>query len=1135
MHRNGDRNDQGGKHCRGLGESAPLLRRYAEAFPASYREDFTADEAVDDVAKIEALLEAVGVPAAGEACEGTVYEPAPLGMSLYRREATPGMVSFKVFRSGSLRALSDVLPMLENMGFRVISEVPYPVEPAGAAEPVWVRDFELEAVDGAAIDVAEVRERFEATFARVWDGAIDDDAFNRLVVAAGLTWRQVVVLRAYHRYLRQIGIAFSLAYTVRALAGNPVPTRLLVEIFEARFEPGAEAESRERASIALAEFREALTRVRSLDDDRILRRFRSLIRATLRTNFFQTAPDGAPKGYLSFKLDSRAIKRLPKPKPLYEIWVYSPRTEAVHLRGGKVARGGVRWSDRPEDFRFEILGLMKAQMVKNTVIIPVGAKGGFIVKRPPAGGREAVAREAVECYKTMVRGLLDLTDNLDGDQVVPPPGVVRHDGDDPYLVVADDKGTASFSDVANAVAADYGFWLGDGFASGGSAGYDHKAMGITARGAWEAVKRHFRELGTDVQEQDFTVVGVGDMSGDVFGNGMLLSRHIRLLGAFNHLHVFVDPDPAAAASWAERKRLFELPRSTWADYAPALISPGGGVFERSAKSIPVSAEMRERFGIQRASVTPDELIRTLLRAPADLLWFGGIGTFVKAADEGDTEVADRVNDEVRVSAPELTCRVIGEGANLGVTQLGRIEYALGGGRINTDAIDNSGGVDTSDHEVNIKILLSDAVARGRLDLAGRNALLAEMTDEVGRLVLRDNYLQTQAITVTEAEGPAGLDAQALTIRELERAGRLDRRLEFLPDPETLAERRAAGRGLTRPEIAVLLAYAKISLYHDLVPSDLPDEPELVHDLVRYFPRPLRKAYREEIERHRLRREIVATHVTNSMVNRVGPTFLTRMSEAAGAPPTDVARAYAISRDSFELRWVWAEIEALDNRAEAAVQVAMIREVGRLVERTTLWFLRNARHRLDISARVAEFRPGAAAVLGALETVLPAPELAALGERRDRYTAQGVPADLARWVAAADVLASVCDIVGIARRSEFGIEEVARAYFALGSRFGLDALRRRASALGEDGRWQAAAAAALIQDLLAHQGAMTRSVLDEAPGGLSAADATDTWLDARRGLVERVDHTVAELAAAAAIDLPMLAVVNHQLRLLIDGR
>ena len=1095
-----------------------VLRRYEDAFPGSYRESLSADDAVADVERVDRVL-------AGSDLATRLYRPSG---------AASHEVRFKVFHPQPVRDLSDLLPILEDMGLRVVWEVPYEVRPADggpdhAAGTVWIRDFLLAADDRIEIDLTSSQEHFRDAFERVWRGELESDLYNRLVVAAGLDWREVTLVRAYGRYLQQTGIAFSQGYMAATLARHPQTARAMVELFRRLFDPELAGEETDVDALKLA-IRRSLAAVSNLDEDRILRRFLNLVRSTKRTNFFRRDADGAPKPYLSFKLDGRKVGELPEPRPRWEVWVYSPRMEGVHLRGGRVARGGIRWSDRPQDFRTEVLGLVKAQMVKNAVIVPVGAKGGFIVKRSPDGlTREQWQAEGVECYRTLIRGLLDLTDNLDGDRVVAPQGVVRLDGDDPYLVVAADKGTATFSDVANAVAAEYGFWLGDAFASGGSAGYDHKAMGITARGAWVSVERHFRELGVDVHREDFTVVGVGDMSGDVFGNGMLLSPHIRLVGAFNHLHLFVDPEPDPALSFAERQRLFALPRSTWADYDAARLSPGGAVFERGAKSLTVSPEVQRRFALAKPTVTPDELVKAMLSAEVDLLWFGGIGTFVKARDESHGEAGDRVNDYVRVDAADLGARVVGEGANLGVTQRGRIEYAARGGRINTDAIDNSAGVDTSDHEVNIKILLGEPVARGELDAAARNRLLAEMTGEVADLVLRDNYLQTQAISVAESQGPALLDQHRRLMRHLERAGRLVRAVEQLPSDDELAEREAKGLGLTRPELAVLLAYAKIALYQEILRSDLPDDPELERDLVLYFPEPLRQRYRAEIGRHRLRREIIATHVTNSTVNRVGPAFVARLMEETGAGAVDVARAYTIVRDAFGLRRLWGDVEELDHRVPAALQIDMIREVGRLVERSTLWLLRHARGRLEVSRRVAEFGNGAAALLAALDRVLPAEETDALARRTHALTERGVPEALARFVAGVDLLGAALDLVALAAGGRFAVPEVAGVYFRLGARFRFDWLRAVAARVAEEDHWSQAAAEALVAELDGHQRRIVASVLAKAADDAGADRAADDWLAAHGKLVEPVDRLLAELAAAPAVDLAMLTVADHQLR------
>ncbi|MFQ5955660.1 MAG: NAD-glutamate dehydrogenase domain-containing protein, partial [Kiloniellales bacterium] len=884
----------------------------------------------------------------------------------------------------------------------------------------------------------------------------------------------------------------------------------------------------------------AVDRVAILDEDRILRRFVNLVECTLRTNYFQQEETGEPKPYLAFKLDSRRVTRLPQPRPMVEIFIHSPRLEAVHLRGGKVARGGIRWSDRPEDYRTEVLGLMKAQTVKNAVIVPVGAKGGFVIKEPPPPSgdrgrdRQALVGEAVECYKIMQRGMLDLTDNLKGGRIVPPARVVQRDGDDPYLVVAPDKGTAKFSDIANDISASYGHWLGDAYASGGSAGYDHKKMGITARGAWESVKRHFREIGVDTQSRDFTVIGVGDMGGDVFGNGMLLSKHVKLVGAFNHLHIFVDPKPDPARSWAERKRLFDRGLG-WNRYDEALIAKGGGVFDRKLKAIKLTPEMKKLFRVSKNSMTPDELIQAMLRAPVDLLWFGGIGTFVKASDETHADADDRANDLVRVDAREVRAKVIGEGANLAVTQRGRIEYALAGGRLNTDAIDNAAGVDCSDHEVNIKILLNGVVDDGDMTRKQRDRLLAQMTGEVAELVLRNNYQQTQAISIAESQASHTLERDARFMRALERSGDLDRAVEFLPDDEALAERQAEGTGLSRPELSVLLAYAKMALYDELLPSDLPDERLLFDDLARYFPTPLRRKYRKQIERHPLRREIIATLVANSMVNRVGPAFVQQMRQDTGMSPADIARAYAITRDAFGLRALWREIEGLDNQAPAATQGAMHREVVALIERCTRWFLRHGGTPLDMEAQVHDYAPGIGELYQVLDQLLSEWDAAAVDKRAGAFVQEGVPKALARRVASLEVMPSACDLVRIARASKLKVVDVGRIYFSVGARFGIDWLRRAAATVAAESHWQKLAIQAVVEELFSHQSELTTRVLDTNAGAESAGDGLlDDWLAGREAAVNRADALMGELRGAGTIDLAMLAVANRQLRAMIGG-
>jgi len=1087
-----------------------VWRRYRDAFPVPYQAHASVDDAVEDAAVIDRVLEC-----------------GSLGMRLYRvAGAAASRFHFRTFELAVPAPVSIFLPMLENMGLEVLSEIPFEVRPADAVHPIWIRDFELQApID---VDLEGMRERFQEAFARVWTGEVENDDWNRLVLRAGLTWREAVMLRAYARYLRQAGVAFSQRYMVDTLVRYPQITRTLMRLFHTQLDPRrGKGEKRSRA--LARRVRRQLEGVERLDEDRILRHFLLLIRRTLRTNYYQAGGDGEPKSYLSFKLDASAIPFLPQPRPRYEIYVYAPRFEAVHLRGGKVARGGIRWSDRREDFRTEILGLVKAQMVKNAVIVPVGAKGGFVLKQPPAeGGREALEAEARLCYQEMIRGLLDLTDNYRGEDVVPPPDAVRRDDDDPYLVVAADKGTATFSDLANEVAAEYDFWLGDAFASGGSAGYDHKKMGITARGAWESVKDHFRHLDVDVQRDVFTAVGVGDMSGDVFGNGMLQSETLKLVGAFNHLHVFVDPDPDPATSYAERRRLFDA-RLGWDGYDRDKLSPGGAVFDRHAKRITVSEEVKARFGLADVKTTPAALIRALLTADVDLLWLGGIGTYVKARAESHLEVGDRANDEVRVDGGDLRAKVVAEGANLGFTQAGRIEYARAGGRINTDFIDNSAGVDTSDHEVNIKIVLQEAMAAGELDRPARDRLLEEMTDEVAALVLRDNYQQARSLSFAAAHSAESIDDHLRLMHDLEREVKLNRQLEGLPDDASLLERRD---GLTRPELAVLLAYSKIAVYNQLLDSDLPDEPELEEDLVRYFPAPMQRRYRPLILRHRLRRELIATHVTNSMINRVGPAFVARTAALFGRTVSDVARAYTAARDVFEVRTVWEGIEGLDNRVPFALQLELTAEVVRLLERVTRWFLRYGPRPLEVAACVADYHADVLVLAAQIEDLLPARARRMLRERYRRLHKKNVPLNLARHVASLALLPASCDVVRVARATGVGVERVGQIYFAVGERFHVDRLGRAARRVRAEDRWQKAAVGGALEDLYAYQAALARQVVEVSDG--KPKKAIDAWIAARPEAVTRLDQLVADVDATGKLEPAVLIVAARELRRLVEG-
>jgi glutamate dehydrogenase len=1015
------------------------------------------------------------------------------------------------------------MPRLQHMGVEVSDERPYTIERTGAPG-AWIYDFGLRHSDEEDFEADGVRECFQEAFAAVWSRHMESDRLNALVIGAGLGWREVVVIRAYTAYIRQIGTAFSQAYIATALNNNVTIVRLLVDLFETRFDPRL-AEDREAEQDGLVgQIREALDDVASLDEDRILRLYLGLIRASSRTNHYQRDADGAPLAYLALKLDPQAVPELPAPRPEYEIFVYSPRIEGVHLRFGPVARGGLRHSDRREDFRTEILGLVKAQMVKNAVIVPVGAKGGFIVKRPG----DAV----VECYSTFVRALLDVTDNIVDGVVVPPRDVVRQDDDDPYLVVAADKGTATFSDTANGIAGEYDFWLGDAFASGGSSGYDHKKMGITARGAWESVKRHFRDLGVNIQEEDFTSVGIGDMSGDVFGNGMLLSRHTRLVAAFDHRHIFIDPQPNAAASYDERRRLFEMPRSSWDDYDRSLISTGGGVWPRTAKSVPLSPEARSALGTTAESLTPAELIHAILHAPVDLLWNGGIGTYVKASTESDAEVGDKANDAVRVDARDLRVKVVGEGGNLGLTQRGRIEFARAGGLIYTDAIDNSAGVDTSDHEVNIKILLDAVVKSGDLTREQRDELLEEMTEEVAALVLRDNYEHTIALGNSLAQAPSLLHVHARFIESLVASGELDREIEFLPSREVIAERLAAGEGLTAPEFAVLLAYRKITLTRHLIRSELPDEPDFTRALEDYFPLPLREPYRERMAGHRLRREIIATATVNHMVNRAGITFVMRLAEETGATSIDIVRAHNAAWRIFAMGKLWTAIEQLDNVVRTEVQTGMILAVRQLVERASRFLLHTRRPPLSVSSTVAQFSDGVQTVAQQLSGLLGGSDRDNFIAGRDALIAAKVPEDLATQVAMLTPLYSALDIVAVAAATSRPVEEVAEVYFAVEDRLVLHRLRDLVNALPRDDRWHTLARAALRDDLYAAHAALTGEILETTDAGAAAPLRVDAWIDANAGTVARAATVLAEIVGAEQADLATLSVALRQIRAVI---
>ncbi|MFE3830418.1 NAD-glutamate dehydrogenase [Streptomyces sp. NPDC059092] len=1131
--------------------AAELLRKYGTAFPEGYKADHSPRAAVADLAHLEALDQAESDFSL------SLYEPVGAG---------PGERRFKIYRSGEQVSLSAVLPVLQRLGVEVVDERPYELRCTDRTH-AWIYDFGLRLPQigsgGGDYLTEDDRERFQNAFAAVWTGAAENDGFNSLVLGAGLDWRQAMVLRAYAKYLRQSGSTFSQDYMEDTLRSNVHTTRLLISLFEARMSPGRQRAGTELTEAMLEELDGALDQVASLDEDRILRSFLTLIKATLRTNFFQSVSEGSERrgqsvsegserrgqrtaggghhSYVSMKFDPQAIPDLPAPRPAYEIWVYSPRVEGVHLRFGKVARGGLRWSDRREDFRTEILGLVKAQMVKNTVIVPVGAKGGFVAKQlpDPAADRDAWLAEGIASYKIFISALLDITDNMVAGEVVPPADVVRHDGDDTYLVVAADKGTASFSDIANEVAVAYDFWLGDAFASGGSAGYDHKGMGITARGAWESVKRHFRELGHDTQSEDFTVVGVGDMSGDVFGNGMLLSEHIRLVAAFDHRHIFLDPHPDAATSYAERRRLFELPRSSWADYDKGLLSPGGGIHPRTAKSIPVNAHVRDALGIEPGVIklTPAELMKAILHAPVDLVWNGGIGTYVKASTETDADVGDKANDAIRVNGEDLRTKVVGEGGNLGLTQLGRIEFARRGaggegGKVNTDAIDNSAGVDTSDHEVNIKILLNGLVTEGDMTVKQRNKLLAAMTDEVGALVLRNNYAQNTALGNAQAQAPSLLHAHQRFMRRLVRDGHLDRALEFLPADRQIRELLNSGKGLSQPELAVLLAYTKITVAEELIHTELPDDPHLRALLHAYFPQQLREQFAEQIDAHALRREIITTVLVNDTVNTGGSTFLHRLREETGASIEEIVRAQAAAREIFGLNAVWDAVEALDNQVPADVQTRIRLHSRRLVERGTRWLLGNRPQPLEIAGTIEFFAAGVERVWAQLPTMLRGPELEWYQAILTELTDAGVPEELALRVAGFSSVFPALDIVAIADRTEQDPLAVAEVYYDLGDRLRISRLMDRIVELPRADRWQSMARASIREDLYAAHAGLTSDVLTVGNGSSTPEERFTAWEEKNAAILTRSRATLDEIQNSDAFDLANLSVAMRTMRTLL---
>ena len=1093
-----------------------LIGKYVNAFPRSYKEEMLPNDALVDIGKLEAL-----------------NDEHKLEMLFYRpqeEKADSKAVRLNLFHKDHPIHLSDVLPMLENFGLRVIGETPYAVKCSDGSVS-WILNFAMELNCALPGDFEAAQASFQESFAKVWAGQLEDDGFNKLILGAGLSGREASLLRAYAKYKRQIGGTFSQSYVESTFTRYAELANLLVQLFNSKFEPKSKATTKAIEKLE-EQIAGQLEHVANLDDDRIIRRFVDMINATLRTNYFQKLSDGADKPYISFKIKSDLIPDMPLPTPMFEIFVYSPRVEGVHLRFGKVARGGLRWSDRREDFRTEVLGLVKAQQVKNTVIVPTGSKGGFVCKKlPETGGREAFLNEGKECYRTFIRGLLDITDNIVQGAVVPPKDVVRHDEDDPYLVGAADKGTATFSDISNGISEEYGFWLGDAFASGGSNGYDHKKMGITARGGWESVKRHFREIGIDCQTTDFTCVGIGDMAGDVFGNGMLLSKHIRLQVAFNHMHIFVDPNPDAGKSWHERERMFNLPTSTWDDYDKSLISEGGGIFLRSAKAIKLSPQMKEMLGTTKASMTPNELIREALMMPVDLIWNGGIGTYVKGSGESHAEVGDRGSEALRVNGKELKAKIFGEGGNLGCTQRGRIEFAMHGGLINTDFVDNVGGVTCSDNEVNIKILLNTLVAAGDLTLKQRNKLLLDMTDDVSAIVIKDCYRQTQSISISSLLGSEQLKEYTRFIHTLEKDGKLNRELEFLPSDDELADRMAKGQGLTRPELSILTAYGKMVLKERLVLPEIFENAYFKRQLFANFPQMLQDKYATEMENHPLKGEIIATKLANMLVNEMGPNFAQRMQEETGASVGEVSLCYAIARDLFDMSAVWRKVEQLDNIIPAELQTRLLHQLRRTMRRATRWFLRHRNKALDIQQTVDFFKPAYQQLAQDLAQYLAPAELEQLQQKQASFVEQGVPEDVAQYLSQLSTLFSVMDIAQVADTEAVPLPMVAEIYFKLGDKLDLHWFLDQITAQPVANHWQALARASYREELDWQQRALSAVVVRSCGTVCAADEVINSWISANDAILVRWRLMLAEFKTTKNHEFAKFSVALRELMLL----
>ncbi len=1091
-----------------------LARKYVH-FPQAYKDEVLPGTALVDIDKFERLT-------SENTLEMLFYQPQ-------EESSDSRLVKLKLFHSGEPIHLSDVLPILENFGLKVIGESPYAIKTANG-EVYWILDFSMLLTGKGKFNLEKVQSLFQDAFAKVWTGKLEDDGFNRLILGAELGGREVSILRAFAKYERQIGGTFSQSYIEDTFSRYPSIAKLIIKLFNLKFDPKKKTSEKTITKVE-ADIETSLDNVANLDDDRIIRRVVEMVGATIRTNYFQADANNEEKSYISFKIEPKLISDIPKPVPAFEIFVYSPQVEGVHLRGGKVARGGLRWSDRREDFRTEVLGLVKAQQVKNTVIVPVGAKGGFVCKQLPQGTRQEIFEAGKECYKTFIRGLLDITDNIVAGEIVPPTSVVRLDEDDPYLVVAADKGTATFSDIANGISEEYNFWMGDAFASGGSVGYDHKGMGITAKGGWESVKRHFREMDVDCQTTDFTCVAIGDMAGDVFGNGMLLSKHIRLKAAFNHLHIFVDPNPDAASTYVERERLFNLPGCSWEDYNKSLLSEGGEIYSRSAKSLKLTPQIMKMLGTKKQSMAPIELIQALLSMQVDLLWNGGIGTYVKGSSETHLEVGDRANDALRINGKELKAKIVGEGGNLGFTQLGRIEYAAHGGRINTDAIDNAGGVDCSDKEVNIKILLNTLVQNGDLTVKQRNKLLYDMTDDVSVKVLEDCYRQTHSLSITAMRGGSQLKEQSRFIHELERTGKLDRALEFIPNDDEIADRLVKGVGLTRPELSVLLAYNKMVLKDDLVCPEITGNSYYDKFLVEYFPQMLQQKYLTEMQSHPLRAEIIATQLANAIGNDMGFNFVNRMFEETGETVAEIANCYTVASNVFGMADMWKKIEALDNKIPTAVQTEMLFQIRRTVRRATRWFLRHRNKALDVAESIKFYRSTFIDLTTNLYSYMTEGDCEQLKQAEEDLIKSNVPNDIASYVTKLSSIFSTMDIAELTAEDSRDVSVVATTYFELGARLDLHWFLDQITRQPVANHWQALARSSYREELDWQQRSLTSVILRADCKSKKTDELLDNWFKENKQSLGRWKHILSEFRIGETHEFAKFSVALRELMLL----